>query len=132
MRPLQHRNANVQEIVMSTRKLTLAALGLAAIVSAASMSQLAFSATERTQLGALNTSEGIYVNPKGFNIVKGSAQGDPTADLMKLGAKEVKDGAIIVRVNEKLYLVDADPAAKAYYTGWAGEAFGRGPGAAVQ
>ena len=56
------------------------------------------------------------------------AKGDPTADLMKLGAKEVKDGAIIVRVGEKLYLVDADPSAKSFYTGWAGEAFGRGPG----
>ena len=28
----------------------------------------------------------------------------------------------------KLYLVDADPSAKSFYTGWAGEAFGRGPG----
>ena len=52
--------------------------------------------------------------------------------IMKLGAKEVKDGAIIVRLGEKLYLVDADPSAKSYYTGWAGDAFGRGPGAPVE
>lgn len=116
---------------MSTRKLALLGLGVAAIVSAAFVSKLAFSATERTQLGALNASEGIYVARKGFDIIKGTAQGDPTADLMKLGAKEVQDGAIIVRVGEKLYLVDADPGAKSYYTGWAGEAFGRGPGAAA-
>lgn len=116
----------------STRRLTLLAMGVAAIVSAAFVSKLAFSAQERTKLGALDASEGVYVDRKGFEIVKGTAKGDPTADLMKLGAKEVKDGAIIVRVGEKLYLVDADPAAKSYYTGWAAEAFGRGPGAAVQ
>ena len=110
---------------MSTPKLTVLAMGVAALVSAAFMSKLAFSAT---QLGALNATEGIYVDRKGFGIVKGTAKGDPTADLMKLGAKEVKDGAIIVRVGEKLYLVDADPSAKSFYTGWAGEAFGRGPG----
>ena len=117
---------------MLTRKITLPVMGVVALVSAAFISQLAFSAQERTQLGALSASEGIYVDRKGFDIVKGTAKGDPTADLMKLGAKEVKDGAIIVRVGEKLYLVDADPSAKSYYTGWAGDAFGRGPGAAVQ
>lgn len=114
---------------MSTPKLTMLAMGVAALVSAAFMSKLAFSAT---QLGPLNVTEGIYVDRKGFDIVKGTAKGDPTADLMKLGAKEVKEGAIIVRVGEKLYLVDADPTAKHYYTGWAGDAFGRGPGSAVQ
>ena len=111
---------------MSTRKRTLFAMGVAAMLSAAFMSKLAFSAQERTQLGALNASEGIYVDRKGFGIIKGTASGDPTAQLEKLGAKEVKDGAIIVRVAEKLYLVDADPAAKSYYTGWAAQAFGGG------
>ena len=65
---------------MSTRKLALLAVGAVAIVSAAFMSKLAFSAQERTQLGALNVSEGIYVDRKGFDIVKGTAKGDPTAD----------------------------------------------------
>lgn len=114
---------------MLTRKFALLVMGTAALVSAAFMSKLAFSAT---QLGPLNATEGIYVDRKGFDIVKGTAKGDPTANLVKLGAKEVKEGAIIVRVGEKLYLVDADPTAKHYYTGWAGDAFGRGPGAAVQ
>jgi hypothetical protein len=108
---------------MSTRKLTLFAMGLAAIVFAASMSKLALSAQERTELGPLKASEGIYIDRKSFDIVKGTAKSDPTAQLMKLGATEVKDGAIIVRVGEKLYLVDADPAAKSLYTGWAQEAF---------
>ena len=42
---------------------------------------------------------------------------------MKLGATEVKDGAIIFRVGDKLYLVDADPKAKSLYHGWASDAF---------
>ena len=112
---------------MSTRKLTLFAMGLAAVVFAASMTKLALSAQERTELGPLKASEGIYIDRKSFDIVKGTAKGDPTAQLMKLGATEVKDGAVIVRVGEKLYLVDADPAAKSMYTGWAAEAFGRVP-----
>ena len=89
---------------MSARKLTVLAMVAAALVSAAFMSKLAFSAQERTQLGALSASEGIYIDRKSFDIIKGTAKVDPTADLMKLGAKEVKNGAIVVRVREKLYL----------------------------
>ena len=109
---------------MSARSITLLALG-AAIGFAASMSNIAFSAQDRAQLGALNVSEGIYVDPKTFNIVKGTSKTDPTAHMAKLGAQEVKAGAIIVRAGDKLYLVDTDPAAgKSFlYTGWAAEAF---------
>lgn len=111
---------------MSTRNVTL--LGLGAIAGAALMSQIAFSAQEPIKLGALTAGEGIYVDKKGYQIVKGSAKGDPTPELTKMGAKEVTDGAIIVRVGEKLYLVDADPTSKSYVAGWAAEAFARGPG----
>lgn len=113
---------------MSTRKIALVAFGAGAIASAAFTSQLAFSAQERVKLGALTAGEGIFVDRKGFDIIKGSAKGDPTAELTKMGAKEVTDGAVIVRVGEKLYLVDADPTAKSFVAGWATEAFGRGPG----
>ena len=68
---------------MSARKLTLLAMGVAAIVSAAFMPKLVFSAQERAQLGALNVSEGIYIDRKSFDIIKGTAKVDPTADLMK-------------------------------------------------
>ena len=109
---------------MSARSITLLALG-AAIGFAASTSNPAISAQDRTQLGALKASEGIYVDPKTFNIVKGSSKTDPTAHMVKLGAQEVKAGAIIFRAGDKLYLVDTDPAAgKSYlYSGWAAEAF---------
>lgn len=109
---------------MSARSLTIAAIGAAAIALAVSAPQFAQSAAERAQLGALNTSEGIFVDKKAFGIVKGTAKTAPTeAQLMKLGAQEVKDGAIIVRVGDKLYLVDTDPAVKSMFNGWAEEAF---------
>lgn len=112
---------------MSARALTILALGTASIAIAASVPQLARSAQERTQLGALNANEGIYVDVKGFGVIKGSAKSDPTAQLTKLGAQEVKEGAIIIRVGDKLYLVDTDPASKSMFSGWAAEAF-RGGG----
>ena len=77
---------------MSARSITLLALG-AAIGFAASNSNPAVSAQERAQLGALSISEGIYVDPKTFNIVKGASKTDPTAHMVKLGAQEVKAGS---------------------------------------
>lgn len=108
---------------MSARKLTFLAVGATAIALLASVPKLAISAQERAQLGALNINEGIYVDRKSFGIIKGSAKTDPTAQIAKLGALEVKAGAIIFRAGDKLYLVDADPDAKSMYSGWAGEAF---------
>lgn len=109
---------------ISACSITLLALA-AAIGFAASTSTLVVSAQERAQLGALKASEGIYVDPKGFKIVKGTGRTDPAAQLMKLGAAELKAGAIIVRAGDKLYFVDTDTAAgKSFlHTGWAAEAF---------
>lgn len=108
---------------MSATKLTFLAVGATVIALAASVPRLAISAQERAQLGPLNANEGIYVDRTGFAIVKGAAKADPTAQLMKLGAQEVKEGAIIFRAGDKLYLVDTDPATKSLYSGWAQEAF---------
>ena len=110
---------------MSSNKTTFLVLGAAAIALAvATLPKLAISAPERAQLGPLSTSEGIYVDKKNFGIIKGAAKAEPTAaQLTKLGAKEVKDGAIIFRVGDKLYLVDTDPNVKSMYSGWAEEAF---------
>ena len=83
------------------------------------MPKLAISAQERTQLGALSASEGIYVDRKSFGVVRGTAKTDPAAQIMKLGAQEVKEGAIIIRAGDKLYLVDADPDAKSLFD-WLG------------
>jgi hypothetical protein len=63
------------------------------------------------QVGGLAANEGIFVDPKSFSISKGVAKTDPAVQIMKLGAREVTNGAIIFRHGDKLYLVDADPKA---------------------
>jgi hypothetical protein len=44
---------------------------------------------------------------KDFNITMGTAKGDPTAQIAKLGAKKISDGAIIFRAGDRLYIVDS-------------------------
>lgn len=65
-----------------------------------------------SQLGALANNEGILVNIKTFNIVKGTAKGEPSALLVKSGAKQVAEGAVIFRTGDKLYIIDGDPAGR--------------------
>ena len=63
----------------------------------------------RATIGDLANNEGIYVDLKAFKIAKGAAKGDPSAQIAKMGAKEVADGAIIFRSGDKLYIVDGKP-----------------------
>src|ERR1044071_5736198 len=56
------------------------------------------------EAGQLASSEGIYVDVKDFKITKGTAKGDANAQIAKLGAKEVTDGAIIFRHGDKLFI----------------------------
>jgi hypothetical protein len=63
-------------------------------------------------LGQLASNEGIYVDVKGFKIAKGAAEGNPSALVVKMGARKVSDGAIIFRSGDELYIVDGMPKAK--------------------
>ena len=94
---------------MSPYKLSLLAGGVAAVCLAATVSKFAIAATEQGKLGGLGVNEGIFVDPATFNVVKGVAKSDPSAQIVRLGAREVKSGAIIFRAGDKLYLADADP-----------------------
>jgi hypothetical protein len=58
----------------------------------------------------LANNEGIYVDKGTFKVMRGTAKTDPTAQIMKLGARPVEEGAIIFRTGDKLYIVDAVPA----------------------
>src|SRR5262245_48314985 len=60
-------------------------------------------------VGQLASNEGIYVDMKDFKIAKGVAKGDPAAQIAKLGARKVSDGAIIFRSGDELYIVDSRP-----------------------
>ena len=104
---------------MSLRKQAPWSLGAAAIgIVAASTLAPAFSPLMRSfednwssssQLGPLSSNEGIYVDMHDFSIHKGVAKGDPAAQIAKLGAKKVSDGAIIFRSGDALYIVDSKP-----------------------
>jgi hypothetical protein len=68
-----------------------------------------WSSSSSNVVGQLASNEGLYVDMKDFNITKGAAKGDPSAQIAKLGARKVSDGAIIFRAGEALYIVDSKP-----------------------
>ncbi len=69
----------------------------------------AVASSQRQQVGELGKNEGILVDVKTFKIVKGTAKNDPSAQLVKLGAREVAEGAIVFRSGDKLYIADGRP-----------------------
>ena len=89
---------------MSPSKPLLAAIAAAGL--AAVSFTLSGSAQDKPNM-ELRANEGIFVDPATFAIMKGAAKTDPAAQIAKLGAKEVSNGAIIFRVGNKLYLADA-------------------------
>ena len=68
-----------------------------------------WSSSSQNAVGQLAANEGIYVDMKDFNIMKGVAKGDPATQIAKLGARKVADGAIIFRSGDSLYIVDSKP-----------------------
>ena len=89
---------------MSVSKRTLlfgaAALGLASFAWAQGSSQV---------IGDLADKEGLYVDLKEFKIHKGRVGAKAAGQLGMVDAREVSEGAIIVRSGDKLYLVDTKP-----------------------
>jgi hypothetical protein len=89
----------------------LLVLGAAGLVALAGASRFAVAqAPAGDVIGELANNQGIFVDPKTFKIAKGTAKGDPAAQIAKLGAKEVGPGAIVFRYNDKLYMVEGAPA----------------------
>jgi len=70
-----------------------------------------WSSSAQNVVGQLASNEGIYVDMKDFRIAKGMAKGDASAQIAKLGARKVADGAIIFRSGDDLYIVDSRPPA---------------------
>src|SRR5262249_15924877 len=68
-----------------------------------------WSSSAQTAVWQLASNEGIYVDVKDFKIAKGMAKGDSSAQITKLGARKVCDGAIIFRSGDDLYIVDTKP-----------------------
>jgi hypothetical protein len=85
------------------------------IVGGAAVVGLSTAATNMAQaqtsqvIADLADNEGVYVDLKEFKVHKGRAGTNPTAQLAKLEARPVSEGAIILRSKGKLYIVDAKP-----------------------
>src|SRR5262249_32905530 len=99
-----------RSISMSTTKYTWLAAGVAltALGTLGSGYVIAQSANNGQQI-QLSNNEGIFVDPKSFNIQRGASKTDASAQIAKLGAREVGVGAIIFRSGDKLYLADGRP-----------------------
>ena len=93
---------------MSMTKYVWLAAGVAAVglVSLGSNYVVAQSPAQSLQLA---NNEGIFVDPKSFTVTRGASKGDPSAQIAKLGAREVGAGAIVFRSGDKLYLADSRP-----------------------
>ena len=95
---------------MKVSKRTVVA-GLAAIPTGLVVGgeRLASAQSQGDVIGELANNEGIFVDGKTFKIARGKAKGDPSAQIARLGAKEVGPGAIIFRYRDKLYMVEGTP-----------------------
>jgi hypothetical protein len=93
---------------MSPSKVSLLLIAAAAVGFGVTASRYANAAPEKGEIGALGPNHGIVVDPKTFTITKGASKTDPTAHIVKLGAREVTNGAVIFRVGDKLYIADAN------------------------
>src|SRR6516162_6382849 len=94
---------------MSGLKLVTMAAAVAAISFVAGASKLAFAQQSSDVIGELANNQGIFVDGQTFKIVRGTAKGDPSAEIAKFGAKEAGPGAIIFRYGDKLYTAETTP-----------------------
>jgi len=92
---------------MSPSNISLLAIAIASVGLAVGVSRFATAATQ--PIDDLASNEGIYVDKGSFKVMRGMAKTDPTAQIMKLGARPVDQGAIIFRSGDQLYIVDAVP-----------------------
>jgi len=92
---------------MTLSKRSFLTIGGASVGLAVTESRLANAAAP---IEDLSNNEGIFVDMKNFKVMRGTAKTDPKAQIMKLGARPVTQGAIIFRSGEQLYIVDAVPA----------------------
>lgn len=89
-----------------SKRLLIAGVAVAGLASGGAQSAFAQSSSV---VGEIANNEGIFVDAKTFKVEKGAAKGDASAQIAKLGAKEVGPGAIIFRSGDKLYMVDGRP-----------------------
>jgi hypothetical protein len=94
---------------LSTRNMLVVGAAVLALGAGAGQFAVAQQQPAGDVIGELANNEGIFVDGKTFKIARGQAKGDPTAQIAKMGAKEVGTGAIIFRHDGKLYMVEGTP-----------------------
>ena len=77
------------------------AISLVASVSTVAMAQ--------NTTRPITKNETIFVDGKALTITNGMARDDVGAQIARLGARDIGPGAIIFRVNDKLYVIDSPP-----------------------
>src|SRR6516164_8385577 len=90
---------------MSKHTMLIVSVAAVALAVGAGRFSLAQQASPEV-MGELADNQGIFVDGNTFKIVRGAAKGDPTAEIAKMGAKEIGPGAILFRHGDKLYGVE--------------------------
>ena len=92
-------------VMLGVSGLAAAQFGLTGPGSQLGMPQ--YMRAESKPMVELQNNEGIYVNNKTFSVHMGKPKTAVPAERLKGAAHEVSDGAIIVRHDGKLYVIDA-------------------------
>ena len=92
-------------VVLGISGLTAAQFGLSGPGSQLGMPQ--YMRAETKPMVELQNNEGIYVNKSTFSVHMGKPKTAVPTEALKNAAHEVSEGAIIVRHEGKLYIIDA-------------------------
>jgi hypothetical protein len=92
-------------VLLGVSGLAAAQFGLSGPGSQLGMPQ--YMRAESKPMVELQNNEGIYVNNKSFSVHMGKPKTSVPTEALKNAAHEVSEGAIIVRHDGKLYVIDA-------------------------
>jgi Putative metallopeptidase len=76
-------------------------------VTAAAFIGCLSSSTQAANELTIAQNEGLFVDGKTFQLVLGTAKADPSSLRKELGAREMGPSALIFRIDDKLYIIDA-------------------------
>jgi hypothetical protein len=92
-------------VLLGASGLAAAQFGLTGPGSQLGMPQ--YMRSESKPMVELQNNEGIYINNKTFSVHMGKPKATVPTEALRQAAHEVSEGAIIVRHNGKLYVIDA-------------------------
>jgi hypothetical protein len=93
---------------MTAPRCQSATLFATVVVLASSVSTLALAQSQDASRTLANN-DSLMIDGRTFKLTPGTAKGDVSAEITKLGARELGPGAIIFRNGDKLYIADSLP-----------------------